>query len=528
MDLASGLSAIVVGSLGLFILYNLWWTICSHKTEGKLLVRQPSGALPFIGHLHLLRAQQTGARTLAALADKYGPVFTIRLGRSHACVVSSPEAVKDCFTINDKVFADRPRSNAGTYLAYDHAGFGFASYGAYWLEIRKLAVVELFSVHRLALLKQVRVSEVNAFIKNLYLFCKKNEQVPNQNISVGPRLEVLVVNMIVRMIAGKRYFTDADGEVHEEAKRLIKLIKEFASVLATTAVSEVFPFLKWMDKWSNQVKSMKRISKEMESLIETWVDEHKLKKLKTEENNSNQDFIDVMLSTIKDGHAMSGHTREKIIKATITMLIIAGIDTTAIAMTWILSNLMNNRHALKRAQQELDLKIGRDRWAEDSDMEKLNYLQAIIKETFRLYPPVPMLMPHVLREDCCVSGYHIPQGTRLFVNAWKLHRDPRVWSNPEEFEPERFLMSHRNVDVLGLNFELTPFGSGRRSCPGIKWTLQAVHLTMARLLQGFDLTTPLDAPVDMTEAQGASATMPKATPLELVLTPRLPPHLYHL
>ncbi|MBA0653132.1 hypothetical protein Goklo_020335 [Gossypium klotzschianum] len=473
MDLASGLPAIVVGSLGLFILYNLWWTICSHKTEGKLLVRQPSGALPFIGHLHLLLAQQTGARTLAALADKYGPVFTIRLG---------------------------------TYLAYDHAGFGFASYGAYWLEIRKLAVVELFSVHRLALLKQVL----------------------NQNISVGPRLEVLVVNMMVRMIAGKRYFTGADGEVHEEAKRLIKLIKEFASVLATTAVSEVFPFLKWMDRWSNQVKSMKRISKEMESLIETWVNEHKLKKLKTEENNSNQDFIDVMLSTIKDGHAMSGHAREKIIKATITMLIIAGIDTTAIAMTWILSNLMNNRQALKRAQQELDLKIGRDRWAEDSDMEKLNYLQAIIKETFRLYPPVPMLMPHVLREDCCVSGYHIPQGTRLFVNAWKLHRDPRVWSNPEEFEPERFLTSHRNVDVLGRNFELTPFGSGRRSCPGIKWTLQAVHLTMARLLQGFDLTTPLDAPVDMTEAQGASATMPKATPLELVLTPCLLPHLYHL
>ncbi|PPR90798.1 hypothetical protein GOBAR_AA29882 [Gossypium barbadense] len=157
-----------------------------------------------------------------------------------------------------------------------------------------------------------------------------------------------------------------------------------------------------------------------------------------------------------------------------------------------------------------------------------SFVDAIIKETFRLYPPVPMLMPHVLREDCCVSGYHIPQGTRLFVNDWKLHRDPRVWSNPEEFEPERFLTSHQNVDVLGRNFELTPFGSGRRSCPGIKWTLQAVHLTMARLLQGFDLTTPLHAPVDMTEAQGASATMPKATPLELVLTPRLPPHLYHL
>ncbi|XP_021301064.1 cytochrome P450 82C2-like [Herrania umbratica] len=129
-------------------------------------------------------------------------------------------------------------------------------------------------------------------------------------------------------------------------------------------------------------------------------------------------------------------------------------------------------------------------------------------------------------EDCRISRYDIPKGTRLFVNVWKLQRDPRIWSNPEEFEPERFLTSHQNVDILGQHFELIPFGSGRRSCPGMSWALQVIRLTIARLLQGFDLATPLNAPVDMTEEPGGN--MPKATPLQLVLTPRLPDHLYQL
>ncbi|XVF21336.1 hypothetical protein REPUB_Repub12eG0082000 [Reevesia pubescens] len=525
MELSSHVGAIVGGFLVLVISYNLWrQRLCSHKSDGKLLAPEASGALPIVGHLHLLGAERTVARALADMADKYGPVFTIRLGVFRTLIVSGHEAFKECLTTNDRIFATRPKSNAGKYLAYDHAGFGFAPYGAFWREMRKFAVVELLSNHRLATLKHVQVSEVNSFIKNLYSFCKKNKMSPNQKISIGQKLEVLTLNMILRIIAGKRYFTDADGEEDKDAQRVMKLSKQISYLLSVNALSEVVPFLKWMDIWSWQVKSMKRTSKEMESLVESWVDEHKQKRLKTGETN-NQDFIDVMLSAIEED-SMFGYTREKIIKATTTTLIAAGSDTTSISMTWILANLVNNRHSLKHAQEELDLKIGRDRWVQDSDIEKLVYLQAIIKETFRLYPAAPLLVPHEAMEDCRVNGYHIPKGTRLIGNLWKPHRDPRVWSNPEEFQPERFLTTHQNVDILGQNFELIPFGSGRRSCPGMSWALQVIRLTIARLLQGFDLTTPLNAPVDMTEGPGA--TMPKATPLELVLTPRLPHHLYQL
>lgn len=205
-------------------------------------------------------------------------------------------------------------------------------------------------------------------------------------------------------------------------------------------------------------------------------------------------------------------------------LILGGSDTTAGTLTWAISLLLNNRPMLKKAQEELDLQVGKDRQVVDSDVKNLVYLQAIIKETLRLYPAGPLLGPREAMEDCHVAGYHVPAGTRLIVNVWKIQRDPRVWTNPSAFLPERFLTSHADVDVRGQQFELIPFGSGRRSCPGVSFALQVLHLTLARLLHSFDLATPMDQPVDLTESSGL--TIPKATPLEAVLIPRLPSKLY--
>ncbi|KAJ9687537.1 hypothetical protein PVL29_016142 [Vitis rotundifolia] len=173
---------------------------------------------------------------------------------------------------------------------------------------------------------------------------------------------------------------------------------------------------------------------------------------------------------------------------------------------------------MKHAQEELDLKVGRDRWVEQSDIQNLVYIKAIVKETLRLYAPGPLLAAHEAMEDCHVGGY-VSHSQRHPLASQCMEVAPRssVWSNPEEFQPERFLTSHATVDVFGQHFELIPFGSGRRSCQGINMALQMLHLTIARLLQGFDLATPSNSPVDMRE--GISITMPKASPLEVMLTP---------
>ena len=173
---------------------------------------------------------------------------------------------------------------------------------------------------------------------------------------------------------------------------------------------------------------------------------------------------------------------------------------------------MNKKHALKQAQEELNLKVGRERWVDNHDIKDLIYLQAISKETLRLYPPGPLSVPHEAMDDCHVCGYYVPKGTRVFVNVWKLHRDPRIWDDPNKFFPKMFLTKHANIDASGQHFEFVPFGFGRQSCPSYTFALQVSYLTLAQLLQGFEFTTPLNMPVDMTI--GLDIPYPRQLPLK--------------
>lgn len=201
-----------------------------------------------------------------------------------------------------------------------------------------------------------------------------------------------------------------------------------------------------------------------------------------------------------------------------------GSETFSVHFIWVLSLLLKNREALEHVQEEIDVNVGTERWVEDSDVKNLSYLQAVVKETLRIYPPAPFLVPHEAMEDCAIGGYHIPKGTQLYVNVWKLHRDPQVWPNPEKFLPERFLTNTEEVGVHNRQFQFIPFGFGRRSCPGMLYATQITHLAVARLVQAFNFNTPSNEPLDMSE--GLGITMPRANPLEVVVTPRLSSALY--
>ncbi|QCE04909.1 Cytochrome P450 [Vigna unguiculata] len=161
------------------------------------------------------------------------------------------------------------------------------------------------------------------------------------------------------------------------------------------------------------------------------------------------------------------------------MLILTASGSTSITLTWALSLLVNHPKVLKVVLQELDTHVGKERWVQESDIKNLNYLHAIVKETLRLYPPAPLTGIREAMEDCSLVGYHVPKGTRLLINLWNLQRDPQVWTNPNEFQPERFLTTQRDIDFMSQDFELVPFSFGRRSCPGLTFGLQVTHLTLA-------------------------------------------------
>lgn len=205
-------------------------------------------------------------------------------------------------------------------------------------------------------------------------------------------------------------------------------------------------------------------------------------------------------------------------------LIAGGIDTSAITLTWAICLLLKNPHTLEKAKAELDFHVGRDKCVTKSDINKLVYLQAIIKETLRLYPAGPLSAPREFTENCNIGGYDVKKGTRLILNLWKIQTNHNVWSDPLEFKPERFLNTHKDVDVRGRHFELLPFGSGRRICPGISFGLHMIHLTLANFLHSFEIVNGSSEPVDMTENLGM--TNEKATPLEILVKPHFSPKYY--
>ncbi|PHT32849.1 hypothetical protein CQW23_29186 [Capsicum baccatum] len=243
------------------------------------------------------------------------------------------------------------------------------------------------------------------------------------------------------------------------------------------------------------VKFIKRTFEDIDCVLQSWLDEHVKKRERVDfVDGSEENFIDVMLSMMSNEDFIDGYSRQTTIKATALSMVLVASDITSIHLNRVMDTLLNHRDAMKKVQEEPDTNVGRQRWVEESDIKDL--------------------------------GYHIPKGTRLWVNTMKLHRDPKIWSNPDTFDPERFLTSQAVVDVRGQQYEFIPFGSARRSCLGITYATQVTHLAIAYLLQGFNFRTPSDEPLDMKE--GIGVTMRKADPIEVFITPRLPSVLYKL
>nr|GMD43505.1 cytochrome P450 82C4-like [Ipomoea batatas] len=490
MDAVSCLSSI----LGIATLVVVWF---SWRKQSKILPPEAGGAWPIIGHLHHFRTSVPLVKTLSEWADKYGPVFTIRLGISRILVVSSWEAVRDCFATNDKLLAARPTTCAGKYLGYDYAVFTFSTNNSYWRRVRKLVVVELLSSRRLEKLKHVWVSELQTNIKELY----------------------------TSIVAGRRYEYRSDGVINEEALCLKKVFRQVMYLWGEFVSGDaIFPlwFFRWLD-YEGHVKSMKRAAKEVDAILQDWVDVRR----KEMRSNEDQKFIDVMLSMIDDQFTKGyNYSRDTVIKAVVLSMLQDASETFASHLTWILAVLLKHPESLMRVQEEIDTNIGKERWAEDYDINNLPYLQAVVKETLRIYPPGPYLAPHEAVKDCIVDGYHIPKGTQLYVNVWRLHRDPKIWSDPEKFLPERFMRTLEGEAAQNRQYQFVPFGLGRRSCPGMLYATQITHVAVARLFQGFNFSTIPNVTLDMTE--GGGITLPKLTPLKVLVTPRLAHALFGL
>ncbi|KAJ0940241.1 putative cytochrome P450 [Helianthus annuus] len=317
----------------------------------------------------------------------------------------------------------------------------------------------------------------------------------------------MMLNVVMMMIAGKRFFGDLVADV-EEAWRFKGIVKDTFEVMESANVTDYLPWWKWVGGTELE-KKMVALRAKRDAFMQDLLDDYKRQPIK-ENIEEKTNLIQVL---VKLQEADPECYKDHVIKGLMLELLSAGSDATSGTMEWMLSLLLNNPQQLKKAQAEIDNYVGEDRLICESDISNLSYLRCIINETMRMYPPGPLLF-HESSKDCKVGGYHIPGGTMIVMNLWAIHNDPNNWEDPKKFKPERF----KEVEGSRDGYKLIPFGSGRRGCPGENFAMLMVGLVVGTLIQCFEWERIDEKMIDMTEGKGL--TMPRANPLVAKCRPR--------
>ncbi|KAL4308607.1 hypothetical protein GQ457_01G002460 [Hibiscus cannabinus] len=373
---------------------------------------------------------------------------------------------------HDLDFCSRPDQRVTRKLSHNSIDVAFSPYNDYWREIRKLCVVHLFG--RLQQYRPIREDEVARLMDKI---CRLSDD--SKPVNLSESMMCLSSTIICRVGFGKRY----EGEGAERSK-FHGLLSETEALLLSFCFFDYFPLMGWVDRLTGFHNRLEKNFKEHDTLYQELIDEH------LDPNRpkpTQEDIIDVLLQISKDDDFPFDLTIDHI-KAILMNLLIGGTETTAATVTWAMSFLMKNPKYLKRTQAEVRNLIGKKGFLKEDDIQSLTYLKAVIKETFRLQPVVPLLLPRETLRKCSIGGYEVPAKSLVHVNAWAIGRDPEAWENPEEFCPERFIGS--SIDYKGQHFELIPGGAGRRKCPGIRMGVATVELVLANLLYKFDWEMP--------------------------------------
>ncbi|OIT22390.1 cytochrome p450 83b1 [Nicotiana attenuata] len=390
-------------------------------------------------------------------------------------VVSSAKLAKEVLKTHDLVFCSRPSILGQQKLSYNGRDIVFSRYNDCWRELRKICVLQLFSLKKVQSFSPVRQDEVFRMINRI-----SQQAATCQITNLSKFMISLSSTIICRVAFGIRY----DEEAHER-KRFNFLLEEAGAMMTSFFVSDFFPSLSWIDKLTGVTARLEKIFKDLDEFYKELIEQH----LNPNRPKSMEgDILDILLQLKKEKLTPIDLTLEDI-KALVMNVLLAGSDTSAAAVVWTMTALMKNPKAMKKVQEEIRKSVGKkSNIVTEDDIQNLPYFKAVIKETFRLYPPVPVLLPRESMEISTLEGYEIQPRSIIHVKSWAISRDPEIWENSEEFIPERFLNS--NIEFKGQDFDYIPFGAGRRGCPGIALGVASMELALSNLLYAFDWELP--------------------------------------
>ncbi|RCV41958.1 hypothetical protein SETIT_9G176600v2 [Setaria italica] len=483
-------------------------------------LRLPPGPwqLPLIGSLHHLLLSRHGDlahRALRDLSRRHGDLMLLRLGAVPTLVVSSAEAAREVMRTHDAAFASRHVTPTLAVFSVGGRDILFSPYGDLWRQLRRICVLELFSPRRVRSFRRIRQEEAASLLRSVADSCASAAQgdAGGTVVDIGERICRAMNDTVVRSAVGGR------------CARRDEFLRELQTAVALTGgfnLADLYPSSRLVRRLSRALRETERCNRTVRDIMDEIIRDQSAGGGREEEEDDDN-LLAVLLRLQRDGDAQCPLTTE-IITTVIMEIFAAGSETSSTTLEWALSELTRNPRVMHRAQSEVREAFKGQYKLTEADMEKLNYLAMVIKETLRLHVPVPFLLPRECREEPCrVMDYDIPKGTKVLVNAWAIARDGRYWQDPEEFMPERFEGS--DVDFRGADFEFTPFGAGRRMCPGMALGLVNMELALAGLLYHFDWELPgggggeeLDG--DMCEAFGI--TVKRKDKLVLRATPRIP------
>uniref|UniRef100_A0A0D9XFY2 Cytochrome P450 n=1 Tax=Leersia perrieri TaxID=77586 RepID=A0A0D9XFY2_9ORYZ len=479
------------------------------RIDGKLPPSPPS--LPFLGHLHLMSPLLH--RSLHDLHLRYGTdggLLLLQLGRRRTLVVSTSSAAADLYRRHDLAFASRPHVAAAHKLSYGSRNISFAPLGDAWRRNRKAASAHVLSPRRVASFATVRAAEAAALVADV------------RGRAAAAKWRGLLYGYTNAVVT--RAATGAAGTTAEKLKQLLG---NATSLVAGVQADDLLP-----DVAARVVRWVTGLEKKFDDTIVEWekflspiMADHMAKKRK--EGDEEENFMDVLLrlreeeEKEEEGNTNGFELSDARVKSLIIDLISAATETTSVTLEWAMAELVANPSVMAKLQEEITRSAnGKPATAiTETEVAAMDYLHAVVKETLRLHPAAPILVPHQSTTAAIVQGYEIPSKTSLFINAWAIGRDPAAWDSPEEFRPERFLPGGEAaaVDFRGSDYQLVPFGAGRRICPGINFAVPVLEMALVGLIHGFDWELPAGmaaADVDLSEAPGL--TTPLRVPLRLV------------
>ncbi|KAL9387154.1 hypothetical protein Peur_020278 [Populus x canadensis] len=438
----------------------------SKRKSGKL----PPGPsrLPIVGNL--LDLGDKPHKSLAKLAKTHGQLMSLKLGQVTTIVVSSATMAKEVLQKHDLTFCNRTVVDAVRALDHHEAGIAWLPVATRWRNLRKICNSHIFTAQKLDANQDLRRKKVQDLLAEVQERCLVGEAVDLRQAAFTATLNALS-NTVLSLD-----LTDLSSDIAREFKEHISCIMDEAG---KPNLVDYFPLLRRIDPQGIRRRTAIHFGKVFDLFDRLIIERLQLRKVKG--YIPLDDMLDTLLTISEVNNEEMDATR---INHFFLDLFGAGTDTTSSTLEWAMAELLHSPKTLLKARAELERTIGEGNLLEESDITRLPYLQAVIKETLRLHPAVPFLLPHKAGADAEIGGFTVPKNAQVLVNVWAIGRDTSMWEDPNSFVPERFLES--GIDHRGQNFEFIPFGSGRRICPGLPLAMRMLHLMLGSLILSFD------------------------------------------